>query len=85
MTDAERKPPADATSVYYLGQSLVSMAVCAPAGMDAAAVAADANRANPTGITGGWAYDEAEQPADGPNPRPCPDDPQGRRHWLLIC
>lgn len=78
------KPPADETTVYSLGHSLVSFAVCAPAAMDAGEVEVRANIMNPTGI-GPWLHD-TEPPSDGgPNPRPCPDMPEARRHWLLVC
>ena len=83
MTTPAPKPPQDDTTVYALGQTLVTFAVCAPATLDAAQVAAQAGLINPTGV-GPWQY-EGEPLEDGPNPRPCPDDPDGRRHWLLVC
>ena len=79
------KPPRDETTVYSLGQSLVCFGVCAPAAMDAAAVCNQAYIMNPTGV-GPWQHNPGyAAPDGGPNPRPCPDMPEARRHWLLVC
>ena len=78
------RPPGDDTTVYSLGQSLVAFAVCAPAAMDAEQVAAQAGLMNPTGV-GPWQHDPDAPEDGGPNPRPCPDMPEARRHWLLVC
>jgi hypothetical protein len=85
---ADAKPPEDDTTVYYLGLGLVWIAVCAPASMDAAAVEAQvaATAGSPGTEAGRWMYDAESKPGDdGPNPRPCPDDHDGRRHWMLVC
>jgi len=50
-------------------------------------VAAAVNAKEPTGITSAWQVDAGPDAAgDGaPNPRPCPDDPGARLHYLMVC
>jgi hypothetical protein len=77
----------DATTVYLWGLTLVHVCCCAPATLTGEEVAAAVNAKEPTGITSGWQVDTSPDPAgDGaPNPRPCPDAPGARLHYLMVC
>lgn len=72
-----------AVTVYSMG--VVCCSVCAPADMDGDAVAAEVNRAHPSGTESGWSVSQDETFRTGqPNPCACEADPS-RRHWLMDC
>ena len=69
--------------LYAIG--LLHVSACAPVRMGVAEVATEVDGLNPTGLKHGWVV-EAEAFATGePNPCPCNDHPETRRHWLLTC
>jgi hypothetical protein len=75
----------DDTSVYVYAHGLVHVSACAPVAMTHDQVAAAVNSQHPTGISSSWVVSD-EPFADGtPNPVPCDQDPDGRRHYLLYC
>jgi hypothetical protein len=88
--DQTPKPPTDDSSVFFTGSpGLVSMAVCAPAGMTREEIVAQVNVKSPTGLVGGWIVtDEGDLPDDidltAGYPRPCPDG-GGRLHYVMNC
>ena len=85
--DQTRKPPTDDSSVFFIGEpGLVVLAVCAPATMTRAQIAAEVNAKNPTGISSPWTVtDQANLPDDVTTyPVQCPDE-TGRRHYMVHC
>lgn len=70
--------------VYACGLMLCS--ACAPAGMTPEQVAAAVNQEHPTGISSRWKVSsDPEFASGGPNPGPCDQEPDARRHWLMEC
>ena len=85
--DQDPKPPADDSSVFFIGEpGLVSMAVCAPAELTLEQIAAAVNAKSPTGIDSTWTVTaKADLPDDVPTyPVPCPDG-GGRLHYMVNC
>lgn len=72
--------------VTFLAIGLVVASACAPNTMSAEDVERAANRLRPTGIEAGWSVSNVKAFKTGePNPCPCNDHPNERRHWLLEC
>jgi hypothetical protein len=72
--------------VYVYAHGLVHCSACAPAAMGPEEVAAEVNRLHPTGISSPWQHSTDPEFANGgPNPSPCDQEPDARRHWLMAC
>jgi hypothetical protein len=85
--DQTAKPPADDSSVYFIGEpGLAAMAVCAPAALTPEQIGAEVNAKSPTGIGSPWTVSDAADlyDYDGPYPVQCPDE-DGRRHYMMHC
>ena len=82
----------DASTVYLFGQTMTSIAACAPASLTRDEVEAKVNVQSPTAISSAWTVtDETELKDDSTgekitHPLPCPDgEPGTRLHYLLYC
>jgi hypothetical protein len=74
----------DEVYVYALG--LVHCSACAPVTMAADQIATAVNLKHPTGISSRWQVSDDPEFAQGaPNPAPCDQEPEARRHWLMVC
>jgi hypothetical protein len=72
--------------VYVYALGLVSCSACAPASMTPEEVAAAVNELEPTGISSPWTVSEDPEFATGqPNPAPCDQEPEARKHYLMDC
>ena len=73
-------------TVMVYAEGLLSCSACAPASLDAPAVEAAVNAACPSGTRAGWQCSSDPVFAAGePQPGPCNQQPESRRHWLLEC
>lgn len=71
-------------TVYSMGP--LSCSVCAPNDMTPKEVEADVNLNNPSGTMNGWKISTDSHFRQGkPNPCPCDQDPENRRHFLMDC
>jgi hypothetical protein len=67
--DQTAKPPADDTSVFFIGSpGLVAVAVCAPAALTAEQIEAEVNAKSPTGISSPWTVTGADDLHDYDGP-----------------
>ncbi|HYF26553.1 MAG TPA: hypothetical protein VD931_12510 [Baekduia sp.] len=74
----------DPVIIYSSG--IIYTSACADAALTVEEVAAVVNDRSPTGISSPWRLAEAPTFVGGePNPCPCEQHPDTRRHWLLAC
>lgn len=74
-------PPVE---LYSIG--ITHASACAPKDMPREQVEEAANRLHPTRIESDWSISDDPTFSTGdPNPCPCNDHPEERRHWLLVC
>ena len=74
------------SEVYIYAHGLVACSACAPLAMTPEEIAAAVNAGNPTGISSPWRVSGEPEFAQGqPNPAPCDQEPDVRRHWLMEC
>lgn len=70
--------------IYSTG--IVACSVCASNDLSPEQVEEEVNRISPTGISSNWRISEEETFKDGiPNPCPCEQNPETRKHYLLHC
>lgn len=75
-----------ASEVVVYSQGFIACSVCAPAVLTREQVAAAVNVVNPTGVSSEWKVSSDTAFATGhPMPKPCEQEPEARRHWLLEC
>ena len=72
--------------VLIMAWGLCEISVCAANDATKEEIERHANRENPTGISSRWEISDDETFSGGePNPCPCQDHPEERKHWLLDC
>ena len=81
--ESRAMPFPDMLVFYAEGPCMAS--ICAPMGLTAKEIVAQANHHHPTGISSPWKIaDDSTFRSGDPNPCPCERDPQ-RVHYLLSC
>lgn len=75
---------AERVTAYAVG--ICAASVCAAADASPDEIADAINASYPTGISSRWRVSGDPTFASGePNPCPCNEEPESRRHWLLEC
>jgi hypothetical protein len=78
------KEPEEKVIPYSIG--LLSASVCAINSLTPEEVEAEFNRVSPSGTENGWKISEDKHFRQGnPNPCPCEQFPETRKHYLFNC
>ena len=78
------KEPEEKVTPYSIG--LLSASVCADNSLTPKEVEAEFNRIHPSGTTMGWGLSGDTHFLQGqPNPCPCDQFPETRKHYLFNC
>jgi len=71
--------------VIIYSKGFVHCSVCALASLSVEEITRFVNKENPTGLTHGWSVSDEPFKGGQPNPCPCDQEPETRKHYLFSC